>query len=38
MVNNTASNFKDVDYCGTEINKLETPAWVVFPWENWWEN
>lgn len=38
LVNNTASNFKDVDYIGTEINKLETPAWVVFPWENWWEN
>jgi hypoxanthine phosphoribosyltransferase len=38
MVNNTASEFKDVDYFGTEINKLETPAWIVFPWENWWEN
>lgn len=38
MVENTASNFKDVDFCGTEINKQETPAWVVFPWENWWEN
>lgn len=38
LVNNEASNFKDVDYIGKEINKLETPAWVVFPWENWWEN
>ena len=38
MVNNTASEFKDVDYFGTEINKQETPAWIVFPWENWWEN
>ena len=38
LVNNQASNFKDVDYVGKEINKLETPAWVVFPWENWWEN
>jgi hypoxanthine phosphoribosyltransferase len=38
MVNNTASEFKDIDYHGTEINKLETPAWIVFPWENWWEN
>lgn len=37
MVNNTASTFKNVDFYGTEINKLETPAWVVFPWENWWE-
>ena len=38
LVNNDASNFKDVDYTGTHINKLETPCWVVFPWENWWEN
>jgi hypothetical protein len=20
------------------INKLEDPAWIVFPWENWWAN
>lgn len=38
LINNEASNFKQVDYVGKEINKLETPAWVVFPWENWWEN
>lgn len=38
MVNNTASEFKDIDYFGIEINKLETPAWIVFPWEAWWEN
>jgi hypoxanthine phosphoribosyltransferase len=38
MVNNTTSSFKDADYIGTHINKLETPCWVVFPWENWWEN
>jgi hypoxanthine phosphoribosyltransferase len=38
LVNNVTSGFKDVDYVGTDINKLETPAWVVFPWENWWEN
>ena len=38
LVNNDASEFKDVDYAGTHINKLETPCWVVFPWENWWEN
>ena len=36
LVNNEASNFKDVDYVGTSINKLEDPCWVVFPWENWW--
>jgi hypoxanthine phosphoribosyltransferase len=38
LVNNDASEFKTVDYAGTNINKLETPCWVVFPWENWWEN
>lgn len=37
MVDNLSSGFQDVDYCGTEINKQETPCWVVFPWENWWE-
>lgn len=24
------------DFFGTEINKIETPAWIVFPWENFW--
>jgi hypothetical protein len=38
MVDNLSSGFQDVDYCGTEINKEETPCWIVFPWENWWEN
>lgn len=37
LVNNDASNFKDVDYVGTHINKLETPVWCVFPWEDWWK-
>ena len=36
LVNNEASEFKDVDYAGTHINKLEDPAWIVFPWEEWW--
>lgn len=37
MVDNLSSKFQDVDYCGMEINKEETPCWIVFPWENWWE-
>lgn len=37
LINNEASNFKDVDYVGKTINKHETPVWVVFPWEAWWE-
>lgn len=36
-VNNTASEFKDIQYQGLEINKLDDPQWVVFPWERWWE-
>lgn len=36
MINNDASDFKDVDYVGLNINKLEEPIWCVFPWEEWW--
>jgi hypoxanthine phosphoribosyltransferase len=36
MVNNEASDFKDVNYAGQSINKLEEPIWCVFPWEEWW--
>jgi uncharacterized protein len=36
MINNEASEFKDVDYVGMSINKLEEPIWCVFPWEEWW--
>jgi hypoxanthine phosphoribosyltransferase len=36
LVNNEASEFKDVDYTGISINKIENPQWIVFPWENWW--
>lgn len=36
MINNEASDFKEVDYIGLNINKLEEPIWCVFPWEEWW--
>ena len=36
LINNEASEFKDVDYVGMSINKLEEPIWCVFPWEEWW--
>ena len=36
MVNNESSDFKDVDYVGLSINKLEEPVWCVFPAEEWW--
>lgn len=37
MVDNLGSEFQHVDYWGIEIDKRETPIWVVFPWESWWE-
>lgn len=37
IVDNQASEFKDVDYTGLTINKHEDPSWIVFPWEQWWE-
>lgn len=36
MVNNEASDFKNINYAGLNINKLEEPIWCVFPWEEWW--
>jgi len=26
----------DVEYSSMEINKLEDPSWIVFPFEEWW--
>lgn len=37
VVDNQASEFKEVDYAGLTINKHEEPSWIVFPWEQWWE-
>lgn len=36
LINNEASTFKNTDYIGHNINKIENPEWCVFPWENWW--
>jgi xanthine phosphoribosyltransferase len=36
LVDNTSSEFHDINYSGIEINKQEDPIWCVFPWENWW--
>jgi uncharacterized protein len=38
LINNESSDFKNIDYSGTVINRLENQDWIVFPWENWWEN
>ena len=32
LIDNVASDF-DVDYTALEINKVEDPVWLVFPWE-----
>ena len=35
IIDNVPSKF-DVDYSSIEINKAEDPAWIVFPFEEWW--
>ena len=34
--NESSSNEVDVSYAAEHVNKLETPQWIVFPWEEWW--
>ena len=36
IVNNLSSEFDNVAYSATEINKAEEDTWIVFPWEEWW--
>ena len=37
LFNNTASGSDiDVNYAAEEINKIDDPSWIVFPWEEWW--
>jgi uncharacterized protein len=36
LINNEASEFKDINYTSLHINKLEDPQWIEFPWEEWW--
>lgn len=37
LFNNTASEADiDVNYAAEEINKIDDPSWIVFPWEEWW--
>lgn len=35
LVDNITSPFS-TDYSATEINREDDPAWIVFPWEEWW--
>jgi hypoxanthine phosphoribosyltransferase len=34
VINNRPSPVQ-IDYYGYEIDKSQTPAWIVFPWEDW---
>lgn len=37
LVNNeSSSNELAVNYSAVDVNKLEDPQWIVFPWEEWW--
>lgn len=39
LVNNEASHcWREPDFVGRSINKLETDVWIDFPWETWWKN
>lgn len=34
--NQSSASEISVTYAAEEINKFETPQWIVFPWEEWW--
>jgi xanthine phosphoribosyltransferase len=37
LINNEASDFKDIAYTSLSINKAEEDSWIEFSWENWWK-
>lgn len=38
VVDNEASQATHTpEYSGISINKMETPVWIVFPYEDWWK-
>ena len=38
LYDNIASEAKlDVNIAAEEINKVDDPSWIVFPWEEWWK-
>lgn len=34
--NQSSGNEIAVSYSAEQVNKFETPQWIVFPWEEWW--
>lgn len=38
LIDNQSSECElDISYSAMEVNKLEDPQWIVFPWEEWWQ-
>ena len=38
LVDNQSSSCElPISYSAVEVNKLEDPQWIVFPWEDWWQ-
>ena len=38
LVDNQSSQSElPISYAAMEVNKLEDPQWIVFPWEDWWQ-
>ena len=35
--NQASLNEIAIDYSAVEVNKLDDPCWIVFPWEDWWQ-
>ena len=35
--NQSSSSELLIDYSAVEVNKLDDPQWIVFPWEEWWK-
>lgn len=36
LIYNLGEKNFEPDYWGTEINKVENPEWIIYPWEDWW--
>lgn len=38
LVDNESSDCElPISYSAMQVNKLEDPQWIVFPWEDWWQ-
>ena len=35
--NESSDNEIEISYTSMSVNKLEDPQWIVFPWEDWWQ-